>query len=228
MVAVRYTPTRMVIESTIIPRLEHSFIKYPGRQAVDVTDLQKSTSNCAIQDNKALFGALIRGKQHTFIHTHTCSDAGRPVMYTMPSAEDLKAFIMINDVKTMVIASRHHQSGVVLGFFVARKTVRTPKFTLSTDIILKSSTNVVPGWFKLFVFNRQYRKLVYDTANHALIIDRMTSEWSNPSIESFFVNMLKFLKDYKLQWKYLQVRPDGFSSRYVSILRKLEKDLIFR
>ena len=112
--ALRYRRTQEVIESTPSPAIEHAFIKYPGREAVDVTDYKMSTEWKCEMDWEAV-ERLYKGP-YKHIHTHPSSFS--------PTFEDMQALIEHKEMKTMVIAVREPESGKVLGRHIFKKRRR--------------------------------------------------------------------------------------------------------
>ncbi len=120
-----------VIENTPNPKIEHRFIKYPGKEAVDITDYTKSTEQeawCEIN----LVKKVLRtdNSRLTDIHTHPNKIKGNidTRMYSaLPSANDMKRFMDNEIINTMVIAVRDVESGKVSGYHIFKKTKRTKK-----------------------------------------------------------------------------------------------------
>jgi len=158
----RYRSTREVIESTNNPKVEHPFIKYPGREAEDIIDPEKSTET-SLRVNKQKYEELLKnnkGERYTFIHTHP-SESPRYSFFTwlkapevgrtankrmkdiaaLPSGADMKTIIYNRRIKTSAIAVRNPETGEVLGYNVIKKTKQTPQ--------IGGQEGIVSPWFFL-------------------------------------------------------------------------------
>jgi len=116
---------RETIEETDNPYVEHRFIKYPGKEPVEVTDYERATSTNDSTDVDKYHRAIEKGN-YTDIHTHpTFLDTTKN--YPLPSGGDLESFLKTK-MRSMVIAVRKASySGEVIGYTVIRKTKQTPR-----------------------------------------------------------------------------------------------------
>jgi hypothetical protein len=117
-----------VIESTSNQELEHSFIKYPGEEPVDIT--RKSSSTKVYSDTFEALNIMDKHgmKPYTFIHTHptTLDNLTRYKYSTHFSRADLRHFMMSTLAKASVIAVRDPSTGKVQGYSIISKTDKTP------------------------------------------------------------------------------------------------------
>lgn len=121
---------REIIESNK-PDREHGYVKFPGKPIVSVD----SPSGVGFLDvsyrdkdkTRKLWDAGGR-KRYTDIHTHVLYDPrNKNPRYAVPSESDLRGFLMNDDEKSIVIAQHDRSTGKLSGYFVMRKTKRTPK-----------------------------------------------------------------------------------------------------
>ena len=154
-----------VIESTPHPKIEHSFIKYPGEEPADVTDYRKSKTYRAKKDwtkSSKLIDSN-KGRRYTDIHTHPTSidyvfGASKKRLSrikdsnALPSGTDLRVFLKRDDLKTAVIAVRDSQTGEVLGYHFFRKTRNTPSFGTSEEDFEKHPFKTVMRGLNLTYF----------------------------------------------------------------------------
>jgi hypothetical protein len=122
-----YKSTKAVIESTLSPAKERMFLKYPTSETKDITDYARSNEAETYPDKDRL--ASIKRSDVQFTHIHTHPDDCRP------SAEDLKVFMLSNDIRTMVVAVRNPKSGQVEKYNFIKKTNTTPRFGRSFDTV---------------------------------------------------------------------------------------------
>jgi len=135
-----------VIEPTLEPSIEHTFYKFPGREAEDVTDYNRAKPYIAKKDIEKRREILRRnpGKSYTDIHTHSSEAPKYPLLHglanwllgvrkkgmtevrAIPSYGDIGYFLWDTKIKTAVIAVRNPKTGEVQGYQVMRKTKNTP------------------------------------------------------------------------------------------------------
>lgn len=118
---------RTVIESTSSPAKERMFLKYPTSETQDITDYSRSNEIETYPDKARL--ASLKRPDAKFTHIHTHPDDCRP------SAEDLKIFMLSDDIRTMVVAVRNPKSGKVEKYNFIKKTNSTPRFGRSFDTV---------------------------------------------------------------------------------------------
>lgn len=146
----RYRATREVIESTNNPKVEHPFIKYPGREAEDITYAAKEGSTKVDKEKYRKITEENPNKRYTLIHTHP-SEAPRRSFFgwlqapeigrtahkrmrdiaALPSGGDMRTIIYNRGLKTSAIAVRDTRTGEVLGYNIIKKTKETP--TVGSD-----------------------------------------------------------------------------------------------
>jgi len=124
----RISPKEVIEASN--PEREHGYIKFPGGriESVDSSEIRsQTTSYCDKEKTRRLWEESGR-KRYTDIHTHV-RDGKREKnpRYAVPSEPDLRGFLMNDDEKSMVIAQHDKDTRKVAGYFIVRKTKRTPK-----------------------------------------------------------------------------------------------------
>jgi len=107
---------REIIQGVSNPRIEHAYVKFPGREMIDVSlrDSEKQKSvNLDLEKIKSL--AKECGIQrYSDLHTHSEGDS-------IPSANDIYSFLKSPDIKTMIIASQNPKTGELEGYYFLRK-----------------------------------------------------------------------------------------------------------
>lgn len=135
---------KKIIEETLKPEIEHTFIKYPGREAFDVTDYEKSGSTHAVAREGETYYVEVtnKGKPYTHIHTHPSkvkrTAKKKAESLALPSGDDFRGFLSEKDRKTMVVAVRDPDSGEVEGYGIVRKTRNT---SFQSERELETATN---------------------------------------------------------------------------------------
>ncbi|MEK6871529.1 MAG: hypothetical protein AABX16_01365 [Nanoarchaeota archaeon] len=113
--------------------LEHAYVKFPGKEMVEITLDGSNSSHKVTYDWEKMRSLWEQnGKQdYTTIHEHP----RRPEEYDegilLPSENDIFSFLMDDHEKMMVIAQKNSETGKVEGYLCLRKTKRTPKIGFS-------------------------------------------------------------------------------------------------
>lgn len=115
--------TKETIEDSAHPYIEHRFVKYPGRDAIEITDYSKANETEAHTNADKFYDATKSEKPYKDIHTHPSLND----IDALPSAPDLK-ILLTNKNNAMVIAVRTFDYfGNVIGYHFIKKTKLTPK-----------------------------------------------------------------------------------------------------
>lgn len=122
---------REVLESVKNPQLEYSYVKFPGKEMVDVSSSQEKDS---VKTRWGKVRSLWRRndkKPYTHIHTHPvppeCNTLAQEIQGSMPSYNDVNNFMIDDDQKMMVVAQTNAENKNLNGYFILRKTRKTPK-----------------------------------------------------------------------------------------------------
>lgn len=189
-------PTKAAIESTPSPAYERMFLKYPTSQTQDITDYLRSNKNETYPDKEKLATLKRSNVQFTSIHTHPI-DPGL-------SANDLKTFMLCDDMRSMVIALRDPETWIVNGYNVIKKTKSTPIFGRSFETVgfRWSFLNIIKNP-PLILGNKAERHLFSDVLEY----------WNVTRFEMPFTNpMGDFVRSYPLLQRYVRLTsPVGFS-----------------
>lgn len=107
-----------IIESRRAPRFEEVYIKFPGEEIIKAPGLKGKGFAMTIP-----FLPLRRLREKsTDIHTHY---TGGMIDNYLPTGQDFDCFLTHNYIKTMIVAQQN-EAGKVEGYFVFRKTKKTP------------------------------------------------------------------------------------------------------
>jgi hypothetical protein len=189
-----YKSPKAVIESTPSPAKERMFLKYPTSETRDITDYSRSNEKETYPDKTRLASLLRPDVRFTHIHTHPHDPT--------PSVEDLKVFMLSDDIRTMVIAARNPQTGKVERYNVIKKTKATPKFGRSFDTVgfSWSAFNVFRNP-PLILGNKMERQLCLDLWEYW--------DLSRFELMSFFTNPLgDFMRTYSLHRRRVVAREN--------------------
>lgn len=153
-----------IIQATSLPELEHAFYKFPGKEIVDISIIERSTHTF----NRSV---PVTSRKHTYMHIHTHPSAlpnkhiikQNPETYSrterilskvfpkffeteiienyaeidysaLPSGGDMKSFLEDKKEKSSVIVVREPETGIVRGYTIVRKTKLTPSNIRSSQI----------------------------------------------------------------------------------------------
>ncbi len=121
----RRTP-KEVIESALDSKRERTFIKYSREEPVDVTSFLRGEDY--VVKNLKYFYERFKHRNHPYIdiHTHLENDSETSGSY-FPSPRDINHFLEFRKIKMMVIAVKRPDSGKFLGYYVLKRTDKTPK-----------------------------------------------------------------------------------------------------
>src|SRR3989344_1471147 len=109
--------SKEIIEQEKNPSVEHAYIKYPGKELIDIsTDSRKDR----VEPDWERIGELQKkyDKPYSMVHTHPGeTDAAHPFGYN-----DIPSFLIEENWKTMEVAQTDNKTGKLIGYFVLRKT----------------------------------------------------------------------------------------------------------
>lgn len=175
----RKTPTE-IIERVYNPSLESAYIKLPRKNPHNVSSNREP--NSVMSDYKKI-GKLLKkgGKYFSHIHTHPYFlKSNTPDV--LPSLNDLDNFLIHRKhEKTMIIAQQNSETGKVEGYFVMRKTKKTPK-GISKD--------------KIEEFEEKYCQRLVDSQKH-------DSPYPYTAIN-------QIAKKFNLQYRFIPAKRYGF------------------
>jgi hypothetical protein len=123
-VSLKRRSPKEIIESEADSSVEHAYMKFPGKEMVDVTyDPQKR--QVSFDPLKSGLAWLDSGKkQYTELHTHVDeADNSSSKEISIPSITDIRRFLSSEIVKTMVVAQQY--KGKLQGYYIIRKTKET-------------------------------------------------------------------------------------------------------
>ena len=236
--------TKEIIESEENPKVEHAYVKFPGKEAVPVglSKTEKTTEYDYREINK-LWEEAGR-KKYAAIHTHSY-DSDRQKKFRLrdddplPSPRDMIHFLSDDEAKSMVIGHQNNKSGNLDGYVVFRKTKKTPKSsnspvydpeaTMKEFTLVERITHSLNSFMHRWVHrdehpsNPAYRKLIrrtkeYDAATQtAFYFDR-------PDI--LHANLYKFAEQYHLQYKFVPEKGKTVNSTRTRFLEKSAMHLI--
>jgi len=160
-----------IIESVDKPGLEETWVKLPRQEPKSISILRR--------------GGWVRSrseKDRYTIHTH-------PDPYQRePSPRDFTKFLSLNDRKTMVVAQTNPENGKLIGYFILRKTKKTPQIDSRYAFFDKMLNLVTSGLYEGKTIGTELRNL------------RRYSGEEYP--EKFRELMIK----YNLKYKYFRVK----------------------
>ncbi len=134
--------TRKIIEEDEDPSVEYSGVKFPGKEIVDIRSRYRMPFRTSTDQSKLRQEWLKnKKKKYTNVHTHPTELDRRQLrdhynvnldyleeLNLIPSTGDLMAFLRDDQSKCSVIAPRETKTGKIRGYFIIRKTKRTPRF----------------------------------------------------------------------------------------------------
>lgn len=210
-------PFTSYVESTSRPEIEHAFIKYPAKRAVEITDYEKSLPKKGVIDFKVLNDNLLRGKRVTVIHTHPCNSENHASLIGQASTDDLRWLVTFKDIKTMVMVPRHPETGQVFGFFIVKKKERA---VVLDHELSEGRWNL--GRVVSSIINRKHRKLIFDISALDIKFEEAILASSRQKIEDAYLEYVRFLRNYGLVWRFVSSRPHN-GRGFADFLRNLER-----
>lgn len=208
-----------IIESNSSPKLEQSYLKFPGQEMTYVAKNPKEKS-VELDSRKArkLWGGN-KGKSWTHIHTHPYHEKGQSTSQerynSLPSPNDVRNFLLEDKEKRMIIAQVDPEDGMLYGYFIFRKTKQTPKFG-HTRI-----PSLLERLKSLFIETPVSKELMDAVNDYNISYQRGTFENYYPSAEG---GIERLADKFHLQYRFV---PGSKKEVYTHRMKKKSKILVF-
>jgi hypothetical protein len=126
-----------IIENEPNSEVEHAYVKFPGKEMVNVDEGKLNTDRLAYFDQRKVGKLSKRYKERKYseIHTHIHAENDRDRDWGIPSYGDMKRFLRKSDVKTMIVAQQNSDTKEVEGYCVIRKKDDRKKDFSERDIL---------------------------------------------------------------------------------------------
>jgi hypothetical protein len=224
-----------IIEESDDPKIEHAYIKFPGREIVSVTS--RATKDMAELDYEKIRELYEKnqGKKYTQIHTHPYD----PAKYSkrkiteaspLPSGSDMALFLKDDNARTMVIAQQNQDTGKVAGYFMLRKTKKTKPIGASPIDTQKDfkeryfSEGMTGGTKKLLQIRKDLRGIKKKTKKYGKVKSLIVL-LDDPQLLAEAVD--RMAKRYKLQTRFLPAEGYQTDESRTKFVRKgLENKLV--
>lgn len=120
-----------MIESTSQPKLEQAYVKFPGREMVYVGKGETEQSTGFDRQKIRREWKKNSRRRYTQLHTHPVpqehAGLSEEKYMSLPSSADIYDFLVDDNEETMVVAQTNAENRNLNGYFILRKTKKTPK-----------------------------------------------------------------------------------------------------
>ena len=196
-----------VLESVPHSKVEHAYVKFPGRDLIDVT-LKSADRSVSVSFSQV--GAeleKVKRKEYSFVHTHP-HEGTRPherqdylgLARAYPSRADIAVFLADQRMKSMIIASQN-KTGKIDGYFVWRKTHKTP------TSIYDPHKETAPLWSLFKIFFQRIKLLKF-------------SDYSSSAAEGREKDVQRVGKQYHLNYRFVPAHKGVVEADYLNRKRK--------
>ena len=201
MVTKRKSSTEIWENTPKVKKGERVFISYPSEEMIDVT--KKSEESKVIEDYKKVSEIMLKhgGKPYRASHQHIVRpNEMKQGKKNLPSSADFWMFLANDDQEIDRIVQFNAQKKKVEGYFVIRKTARTPKSGISFTKELAGYDNDEDVDSKLReIFAREYDgKIVQGVLKY--------EKGVNTNVEEAFKALKGITEKFNLQIKYLPAK----------------------
>lgn len=196
--------------------IEHAFMKYPAKKMIYASEPNLSDKYCAAQKRYKIREIEKREKYRTYSHIHTHPDMA------IPSGEDLKNFMEADRRKSMVIADRDCETGEVKGYYVIRKTDKTP----TLDVAYNFDGPILGRLWEVLKEEFRKGKLRGEVGRDARVYGQYAKDYGWEDFQLTTDALKEFLNKYHLKSRMVPAKDFSANLKEMSFERKsLEQKL---
>lgn len=187
-----------LIEATARPKLEQAYVKFPGREMVYVGKNETEESTRFDHSKIRKQWKHNNRSRYTQLHTHPVpldhQGLSEEMYMSLPSSADIYDFLVDDNEETMVVAQTNAENSKLNGYFILRKTKKTPK----------SGITKIPGLLgklKNIFVSEQIPKEIKDSMNEYHIYSERSAYDNSPySAEG---GMRRLAERMSLQYRFV-------------------------